>query len=420
MLIATALLAALPLPQSDDPDVIVLTDGKEIECRVLYQDAEKVVYTKKRKEEEINQGRVKYVQTIETSLREFLDRYDQVGGEDVPGLLELANFCESRALFGEARHLRIRVVLLDPENETAWTKLGGTHTERKGWRLRVRGRFYTLDQLRERAADWKNAMEIPTAHFLVKTDVFPEVALDLAIDVERAYLTFYELLTVDWSRADAARLGDTLRLYPFDEVPELHIYASPDDYPEPPHPGEIAWFAQHANTLYVDATAGTETPHAAVGKLAELLLWNSFRRTVGKKGSIPPWTRDGFAQAFGAAYRSDPGHATWDLTQPIRGHFETHAGAEKPLSIEDVMRAGIRASESGTRAPLYTAQSYTLAHFLSHGDDRAYRAAFFTYLLAAFRGRSAAMHLEKALDMKVEDLEERWIAYVKTMAAGGG
>jgi hypothetical protein len=402
-----AALPAAPLAQSNTPDLLVLTSGKEIECRVLFEDEDTVVYTKKRKAEEVARSEVQSVQSIERSLREYLDRYDQIGGQNVVGLLELADFCEARELLGEARHLRIRVVLLDPENETAWTKLGGTYSERRGWRLRVRGRYYTLEQLRERVADWKNAMELRTAHFLIKTDVSPERALDLAIDVERAYLTFYDLL------------GGALRLYPFDEIPELHIYSSPDDYPSPPNPGEVAWFAPRANICYVDATAGTEAPHAAVAKVTDVLLWNSFRRTVGKTGTIPPWARDGIAQAFGYAYRRDPGHASWDLSRPITAHFRTQVEAEKPLSIKEVVASGFRATESGTRAELYAAQSYTLAHFLSHGDDGAYRAGLGKYLAEAFlRGKTGSTHLEKALGIEVEELEKRWLAYATEMASG--
>ena len=77
-------------------------------------------------------------------------------------MADLAKFCESRDLPGEARQMWIRILIDDPENEEAWTKLGGSHG-RKGWRLKVRGRYYTLDQLRERVSDWKNAMELRTA-----------------------------------------------------------------------------------------------------------------------------------------------------------------------------------------------------------------------------------------------------------------
>jgi len=396
-------LAAAPLAQSALPDVITLNSGKELECRVLYESDDKVLYTKKRKVEELARTEVQSVQSIERSLREMLERFDSVGN-NVQGLLELADFCEGHELLAEARNLRIRVLTLDPENEQAWTKLGGSYNKRKGWRMKVRGRFYTLDQLRERVADWKNAMELPTAHFLIKTDTDPLRALDLAIDIERAYLSFYDLL------------GSALELYPFDEIPEIYVYASSKDYPAPPTPGRVAYFGKSANILYVNGQAASDAPHAAVSELSDVLFFNAFHRTVGKTGSMPPWVRNGFGLAFGGAYRRDPGHASWDLSTPLAVYFELQATASDPLSLKDVVRAGFASYDSGTRAELYSAQSYTLAHFLANADDRAYRPGFGQYLLSSYGGKSALTHLEKALGMKAKDIEERWVAYVQTMS----
>jgi hypothetical protein len=404
MLIPTLLLASLSLAQSDTPDLIVLKDGEEIECRVLFEDEDTVVYTKKRKGKEIARQEVQSVQSIERSLREYLERFDRISSGDTTALLGLAEFCESRELFAEARHLRIRVVLMDPTNETAWTKLGGVYSKRRGWRMKVRGRFYSLEQLRDRIDDWKNAMEIPTSHFLVKTDVAPERTMNLLVDLERAYLTFYDLL------------GGVLRLYPFDEAPELRVYASADDYPSPPIRGQVAYFQPGGNVMHVNAAGARDAPHAAVAELTDVLLFNSFRRTTGKTGSIPPWARNGFALAFGAAYRRDPGHASWDLSYPIQAYFDQHAAAQDPLSLKDVVRASFGAWNSGPKAELYAAQSYTLAHFLSHANDRVYRKGFGEYLLSAYKGKRSLSHLEKALDLKEREIEERWTAYVKAMA----
>jgi hypothetical protein len=404
MLLAAPLLAALPLIQSDTPDLIVLNDGKEIECRVLFEGEDTVTYTKKRKAEEVPLAEVASIQSIERSLREFLEAYDRLSGDDVAGLLDLAKFCESRELLAEARNLRIRVLLIDPENDEAWTRLGGVHSERKGWRMKVRGRFYSLEDLRERVSDWKNAMEMPTAHFLIKSDVAPERVLDLSIDIERAYLSFYELL------------GDVLNLYPFDEIPEIYVYSDEKDYGSPPNPGQVAWFAPVTNVLHVNASAAESAPTAAVAELTEVLLSNAFHRTVGKTGTVEEWARKGLSLAFGGAYRRDPGHASWDLSTPIQEYFRTHARAEEPLSLKDVIRAGRFSYDSGDKAHLYTAQSYTLCHFLAHGEDGALRAKFGEYLLSSFRGKGSSSHFEKITGADLEELEARWTAYVRSVA----
>lgn len=404
MLLATILLAALPLGSADTPDLVVLKDGKEIECRVLFEDADTVIYTKKRKGKELSRSEVKSVQSIERSMAAFLDAYSALPADDVTGLLDLASFCESRELFGEARALYIRVVILDNVNEAAWTKLGGAFSKRRGWRLKVRGRYYSLEDLRERVSDWKNAMELPTAHFLIKTDIEPVKALNIAIDVERAYRTFYDLL------------GDTMRLYPFDEIPELRIYAHEDDYERPPSPGDVVWFAANANILHINATAIEGRPYIVVSELTEVLLFNAFRRTTGKTGNIAAWARKGFAQAFGGAYRKNPGNASWDLGQPIESHFRVQAAEEKPLTVKNLLNSGRGAYEDPNRGGLYTAQGYTLMYYLIHGEEGAMRAKFGEYLTSSFKGQGAATHFKKILGVDLDDFDASWNAYVREIA----
>jgi hypothetical protein len=404
--IAACLLAALPLLSVDKPDLIVREDGKEIECRVLFEDDATVVYTTHHKPEEIARSEVASVQSIERSLREALDRYAKMPNGDAAGLLELADFCEERELLGEARNLRIRVLTLDPENETAWTKLGGVHSDRRGWRMKVRGRFLTLDDLRARVSDWKNALELPTAHFLIKSDADPERALDLALDVERAYLAFYDLL------------GHVLRLDPFEEVPEIHVYSSGDDAPRPPAPGWVAWVEAGSNALSIDGTAARENPGAAVAELADLLLWNSMRRTAGRTGTMPAWARSALGQAFAAAFHRDPGRATWDLSQPITAYFRVHASAEKPLDLDELVNSARSEYDDGTKAELYRAQAYTLLHWLAHADGEAHRAALGEYLIGAYKGQGSATHLRKALDLPEKEIEASWLAWAKANAGG--
>ena len=406
MLIAATLLAALAAPNSDTPDLITLTNGKEIECRVLYEDDATVVYTKKRKGIEIERSEVASIHSVERSLRTFLESYDAIEDNDVDALLELASKCEADELAAEARNLWIRVLTLDPVNDTAWTKLGGVYSKRRGWRLKVRGRFYNIDKLRDRVSDWKNAMELPTAHFLIKTDVAPERALDVAIDIERAYMTFYDLL------------GKALRLYPFEEVPEIYMYASEEDYEKPPVPGDVAWFAPLANILHVNVPAAQSVPHTAVAELTEVLLFNALKRTVGKTGSTPAWVQKGMAQAFGGAYRRDPGHASWDLSVPLVAHYKTQRDADEKLSIEDILRSARGAYNDGEKSMLYTAQSYTLVQFLVHGRDGAMRNQFAEFLKSAFGGKGAATHFKKIFDVELDEFDAEWNEYVNKIANG--
>jgi hypothetical protein len=404
-MIATLLTCAallVPVQRGDETDLLVLTDGKEVDCRVLYEDDEIVIARSRRKNREYPRADVAELHSVERSLRTFLERFDQVSKTDVGGLSDLALFCESQELPGEARNLWIRILLLDPVNEQAWTKLGGTNG-RKGWRMKVRGRYYTLDELRERVSDWKNAMELRTAHFLLKTDTDPTRALDVAIDLERAYLTFYDVL------------GPPLKLYAFDELPEIHLYSNPDDYPKPPVRGDDSWFALFANTLYVNGAEGANK-NQIVATFTDCLVYNSFRRTLGKQGSLTAWARKGLGVSFGAAVRGERGETYWDFDPPILDYFRYQANDDQPLELKQILRAGNASFDSGTHAQRYVAQAYTLTHFLVFAEEGEYRAGFADFLRSSFQGQGSTTHFEKALGVDVKDLEPVWIAYVKGVA----
>ena len=91
-------------------------------------------------------------------------------------------------------------------------------------------------------------------------------------------MTFYEVV------------GEALALQVFDEVPEVHVFKDPKDYPTPRFQGDQAWFSRGENTVFVNG-AGPSVANDAVFKLTHALVLNSFRRTIGGNGSIAPWTR---------------------------------------------------------------------------------------------------------------------------------
>jgi hypothetical protein len=399
-------LCALPNPVRGDhePDLIQLPSGDEIECRVLFEDDQKVLYRAQRKTHEVARSEVKEIQSIERSLREFLARSERVSARDTAALAELALFAESRYLAGEAHNAWLRILTVDPAHEQAWTKLGGVK-RRNGWELKVRGRFLDVQELRERAGDWKNALELRTAHFLIQTDAPPERALDVALDVERAYLTFQDVL------------GKPIGLLVLDEVPEIHIFADPEDYPAPPTPGKDAWFSVSANTVYVNARENRHTG-TIVAEFTEALLFNAFRRTLGKAGQLDPWVLEGVKQAFAAGVRPDPGRTRFEFEAPFQPWFERQARDAEALELSQVLRAGLASFSSGSDAPRYSAQSYTLTHFLVFSGDGKYRARFAQFLRESTLGKGGASNFFAALGVQEKALAEEWKAYVKARAGG--
>ncbi len=400
-LLITALLLSSSAPVADDTDYLVLPDGKEVACRVLYENDQKVVYTTKRKIQEIALADVAEVHSVERSLRKFLEQFDALQPGDTVAMAALAEFCEAEDLPGEARNMWMRIITVDPLNEQAWTKLGGSKN-RKGWRLKVRGRFYTLERLRERVSDWKNAMELPTAHFLLKTDVSPERALDMTINLERAYLAYYDAMRTQ---------GE---IYAFDKVPEVHVFAEAKQYPTPPTPRD-AWFSITANTTFVNA-AEQPNSHEVMLNFSYGLIFNSYRRTLGQKGAITPWARRGIAEVISAAFRPSRGHASWDFNAVYRTYFENQVADEDALSLKQILRAGRPAFNTGTNMDRHIAASYTLTHFLLHGADGKYREKFGEFLRSSFGGQGSATHFRKIMDVDMDAFELEWKAYVSEVA----
>lgn len=401
------LVAWLPLAPfgtvGDEQDSLVLADGKTLACRVLLETDSKLVVRANGKSRELERSEVKELRTIERGLAAFLQRFDELSRTDAAAMVELARFAEQQNLPGEAHHTWIRVLTLDPENEAAWTALGGVK-RKQGWELKVRGRFYSIEELKKRAADWKNALELPTAHFLIRTDVPAERAVDLAIDLERTYSTFYRVLR-------------SLELYVFDEQPEVHVFADPKDYPAPPTLGMAAWFDRSGNTLYVDATQAKESG-TIVAELVDALVFNAFRRTLGRAGEMEPWARKGFAFAFAVAVRPSPGSVTYDFERPYLPYFEQQAGDAKALTLEKVLRAGFASFDSGPDAQRFVAQSYTLVHFLATYENGKYRAGFADFLRSSYLGKGGTSNFFKAIGVDEKALESEWTAHVKRVAGG--
>lgn len=404
-MLASLLLAALPFSGHEDPDLLTLTDGKEIECRVLLEDDQHVVYRTGRKTHEIARDQVRSVQSVERSLEQFVERFAAIDPTQVAALSDLALFAESSYLPGEATNTWIRILTLDPENEQAWTKLGGVK-RRKGWELKVRGRFLDIGELRTRVSDWKNVLELRTAHFLIQTDAAPELALDASLDLERAWLTFYRIL------------GKPLGLYVFDEVPEVHVYSDAKDYPSPPTPGQSAWFSRAANTLHVDRSSQPNRSQV-VAELVDALVLNAFRRTLDKRtGELEPWAREGLRQAFAGAVRPDPGRVRFDFDAPLVPLFRAQATDPKPLKLEQVLRAGLASFDSGTDAARYSAQSYTLTHFLVFAENGKHRARYAEFLRTSYEGKGGSSNFFKVLGLDPDETQAEWTAYVARMAGG--
>lgn len=391
-------LAAFPAERSDRPDRILLNDGQEIVCRVMLEGDDRIYYKAKQRVENVPRSQVKEIDSVEVRLREFLDLHRALERKSSSKCAELARWADKNGLPGEARGLWLRVLTLDPDHAEAWEKLGGRRSK-SGWSLRIGNQNFTATELKTGGRDWKHAVELPTSHFLVKTNANLTRALDISIELESIYLLYYD------------RMGKPIELYPFEWVPEIQIHGTSKRSPKPPAAGIEAWYDKKSNvlTVYGDHAKSNFVWRAGV----DMMIHNSFRMAMGNRaGSLPVWAHEGIANGFVLDLRGTHRELTLQPGVPYRAWFQALARIEDRPSLRRIFTSSVPDYGGGSHRLGYQAGAYTLVFFLLYGEDRKYREAFFDYLRGAFRGKGSLKQFERAIPVDLALLSSAWLAHV--------
>jgi hypothetical protein len=401
LLTAIAFAGQTP-PKIPVPDEIVLESGRKLSGRVLCETKDDLIIRSGRGEVEVERKSVKEVRSLEHSLAEFIRGWDSIPRTDPRALADLAQFCDTRGLPGEARNLRLRVYMLDPSSEEAAKALGATKVG-GFWEISDDKRSKRLDDYLAQKPRWRDAIELRTAHFLVRSDLPVQRLLDAMVQLERHYLRFYEVL------------GPELRLYVFAEVPEVNVYADARNYPVPPQIGEESWFQLGPNQLHVLARDPLDL-RMIHRDVTEMLLYNALRQSSGHNGELQPWAQRGLAEYFAASAGLHVGDPWAPLGTPSHLLFDAQAKDPKPLSLHRLLITGgseFRSGPDGERRSMY---AYTFMHYLLNGDSGTRREPFFAYVRDAWLGAGGTKRLFTTLGMSEKDLEKRWIEHVQDVA----
>ena len=385
-------------------DVVRLTDGNQVEGRVLLEGEEFVVVRVDSKAREIPRAEIASVDSLEGWLRRFFTAYGMLQPGNASGLVDVARFCQARGLTDEARLCWLEILTLDPENEIANQALGGVETS-SGWRIPAgSNRSMPLEKLRERNREWKNAWELETAHYRLRTNQELKDAIATALDLERFYLFFYDVI------------GTPIGLYNLEERVRAEVHADKRSYPQPPVYRD-AWFGLAENTLHVNASGGLRREflfHEAVHQL----IWNGFRQTRARPGQVPAWADEGLAEYLSTGVSGPPGRSELSPGARHDVHFQNHGQADEPLSLDYVLNLGLGDFQSGSSVEAGYSQSYTLVHFLMHGDRGALRPRFLAFLRSALEGQGAATHFHREIGLEKDVLESSWHDYSRRIADG--
>src|SRR6187402_3598722 len=162
-------LALAPLFTAEGPDRVTLEKGgKVLEGRVVFDSPTRLVLRQGVKDTEYKPADIKEVRSLERSLATILDR--DISAADDKLFAELAQSCADSGLPHEARNFWLRVLLLDPKNEAA-AKALDVQRVKEEVRIPFGKEKRTPAELAKRQASFKEALDIPCAHFTLRTDL---------------------------------------------------------------------------------------------------------------------------------------------------------------------------------------------------------------------------------------------------------
>jgi hypothetical protein len=396
--IAIALLLPLLSAGSPSDQVTYLDSGKVLKGRVVYDVPGKLVLRQGSRDIVIDPAEVKEVRSLERSLALVLDR--DLAGADARTFIEVAQGCDAAGLEAEARNFWLRALLADPKSDLAVKALGAQRIKDEV-KVPFGKERRTPAELAKPQGSWKEALELESTHFKLKTDVDLPLALELALGLERNYRRFYEVL------------GAPLELYLFDEAPEICVYARKQDFPVGPIVGDTIWFAPGINTLNVLAEPEPSVA-GVIHELTRLMLFNALRRGSGSTAQVPQWTASGIAQLFAMAAPAVRFGKWSEIGIPDQAQFQRVA--QQKVAFEKLFNAGGNDFNGDAKRDDMNAAAYTLVHYLVYGRQKTLRASFGKFLREGARGKISIGAFCDAMEMSRKDIESNWRAYVEELA----
>jgi hypothetical protein len=404
-------IPSVPQPPAPFPDQLHLSDGQTLSGRIIGETATGYRIRVGQGELTVARADVVSVRSIEHSLAEFIQRWDAASRTDPAALADLARFCAARGLSGEARTLWLRILLIDMNAAQAAQSGLATEAARAigavpygdTWQLYTGQGWLPLAIFFAAKPDWRDAVDLQTAHFVLRTDLALERVLDATVQLERHYLRFY------------GALGPELGLCVFAEVPQVNVYANARNYPYPPIMGEESWFAWGINQLHVLARDPLDV-REIVRDLTAMMLYNALRQSSGHNGEMQPWVQRGISIYFAATTGQKVGDPWAPLGTPSQALFDQQANDPNPLPIYRLLNTSLSDFRSGPDGSRRSVYAYTLVDYLLNGDDGAHREAFFSYIRQGWLGAGGMGLLYQTVGMEQMQLQNRWYGFVQATA----
>lgn len=382
-------------------DVVELAGGSKLEGRVVFEGADEIVLRVGSNERTIPRAKIARYDSRAASVREVHERWRALSADDLAGTLELARDCRKRSLEEEAQLFAWYVLGQSDSNAQAHEFLG--HEKRgEGWLVRDGARQWPWKQLLELRRGWKDAWELQSEHFRLRSNLPLQESVLAALELEAAYAAFFELL------------GQPLRFGEIVDPLAAEVHADARSFPETA--GDARSYFDHASrVLFVNAAKGFDRA-AFAHEATHQLLDACMRSTRSARGSIPGWLDEGLAVYVASASAGPLGRSRAQAGQFDLARFAEHAGAREPYTLSRVLNFGPDDFFASVQSSLKYSESYTLVCWGLFGEEGRLRERFFSYLREACKGHSSSTAFKDELHMGEAEIEKSWLAFVRATA----
>ena len=391
---AVLLTATVPAQTTPARDTVVLTDGRELQGRVLRVDADTLLLRTGSTDRTLARADVRSYRSVAERHRALLAAFRATAADDPAALLALAEQAERDDLPHEARLFRWYAVLQRPDDAAIHAALG--NRERSGrFHVELDGKQVPFAEADARGEDFDDAWRLRSEHFAVRSAAGLRAGLDTLLALEAFYHEFH------------ARFGDALSLLELVEPIDVRLYRSREQMPnlsntvgayfDPDLPALFTfWQNGRAAALFHEGT------HA-------LLHW-FFERAARARGALPAWLDEGWAEYMdGLADTRVPHKPVFRDRSVQAAHLQTLAAAAQYDDLYGLHRVlNFKESDFGasTLQHVKYAQAWALFRHLWEHPETAARATFVDYLRAAAAGKGQASTFRRMFDDRRERLEQ--------------
>lgn len=395
---ALGVLASSSVARACAQDLVKLVDGREVEGRVVLESPERVVVRIQSKEREIPAAQVAEVRSLSRSLAQALELWRKAPPKSTAAALDIARFCRSAKLEGEARVFAWTALSLDPRCAPAHEFLG--HELRSNvWQVRGKQGSTPYDEYVLERLDFSDAWRLDTLHFALRTNLPLDQACAAALELEFGYQAF-----VRW-------LGEHVELFEVSEPIPVQVHADKASYPG--GDAQTGYFSPELNTAFLNAEKGF-APGSMVHEATHGILASTATRTRKAMGSIPAWLNEALADTAGYARSGSLGLPEYDFTRKVPFYFQIHVRAARPMGLERVVTLSARDFAASGHIALSYAQAHTLLQFGLRGEGGAHREGLWSYVRSCYDGKSSITDFKTALGIEGDVFEEAWHAFAKS------